>query len=146
MDPLTALSTAGTAIQFVDFALKIFTTGHQLYKSPTGSLSAHEELKCVARDLSGLAKRLSHAARSHGAPRPSQADAALADLCGKCETIAQDLMEHLRALKIQGKKAPIKSFRPTLKATWDQKDLITLVQRLQLLRNSLETWLLMDVR
>jgi hypothetical protein len=146
MDPLTALSTAGTVTQFVDYALKILTTGHQLYKSPSGSLSAHEELKRVARDLSDLATRLNRPPRPQNVSEPTQDEIVLDDLCNECEIIAQDLLEHLKALKIQGKKGAWKSFRLALKATWDQQDLDILVQKLQLSRKSLESWFLVDIR
>jgi hypothetical protein len=139
MDTLTTLATAGTLLQLVDFALKILTTGHQLY---TGSLSTHEELKCVARDLSGLANR---SARDQGVSETTQKDPALEDLRKKSETIAQELMEHLGILKAQGKKGPLKGFRPALKGTWSQKDLDTLIQKLQWLRKAIESWLL-DIR
>jgi hypothetical protein len=145
MDPLTALSTAGTVEQFIDFALKILTTGHQLYKLPTGSLPVHEELKLVARDLSTLTTKLNVPTRSRGAADYSQDDAVLQDLCEKCETIAQDLMEHLKSVKRQEKKGALKNFRLTLKVTWDQKDLDSLIQELQLLRKSLERWFLVDI-
>ena len=139
MDPLTALSTAGTLVQFVDFALKVLTTGHQLYKLSTGPVSANEELKCVARDVSALAKRLNHVQPA------SQNEPALEDLSRKCENIAQELMEHLGILRAQGKREALKNFRNQFKATWDQQRLDVLVQKLQFLSKSLETWFLVDI-
>jgi hypothetical protein len=147
MDPLTALSTAGTFVQFVDFVLKVLTTGHQLYKSPTGSLSAYEELKCVARDLSRTSSR--EFEPSHGdlevLQSTRQYDNSLEDLCRRCETAAQELMEHLGTLRTQGKKEPLKSFRSSFKATWDQEHLHVLVQKLQSLSKSIGAWFLVDI-
>jgi hypothetical protein len=54
-------------------------------------------------------------------------------------------MDHLRTLKVQGKKGSLKGFRPALKATWAQKDLEALIQKLQGVRKSLDSWLL-DIR
>ncbi|KAE9370522.1 hypothetical protein N431DRAFT_492596 [Stipitochalara longipes BDJ] len=144
MDSLTALSIAGTLIQFLDFALKILTTSHQLYKIPSGSLSAHEELKCVGRDFSGLAKRLNHARRSL-VSELAQYEPALEDLCIRCEIVVQELTEHLGTLKTEGKKQPLKIFRASFKATWDQERLDVLVQKLQSLSKSLEEWFLVDI-
>jgi hypothetical protein len=45
MDPLTALSLAGTIIQFVDFGCKLLAEGKELYKSTTGILTVNEELE-----------------------------------------------------------------------------------------------------
>jgi hypothetical protein len=141
MDSLTALSIAGTIVDFVDFALKILTTGHQLYKSSSGSIPAHEELKLVGRDLSVLATKLDFPARTGNV----HDDTVLEDLCAKCESIAQELIEHLKKLRRQEKKGPMKSFRLSLKVTWDQKDLDSLIQKLQLLQRSLESWFLNDI-
>ena len=139
MDPLTALSAAGTLVQFVDFALKVLTTSHPLFKISTGPLSANEELKCVARDFSGLAKRLNHVQPA------AQNEPVLEDLSRKCENVAQELMEHLGILRAQGKKEQLKSFRNPFKATWDQQRLDVLVQKLKFLSKSLETWFLVDI-
>ena len=139
MDTLTALSTAGTLVQFLDFALKVLTTSHPLYKLSAGPLSANEELKCVARDFSALAKRLKHVQQA------AQNEPALEDLCRKCENIAQELMEHLGILRALGKKEALKSFRNPFKATWDLQHLDVLVQTLQVLCKSLETWFLVDI-
>jgi hypothetical protein len=121
------------------------TTGHQLYKSPTRSLSAHEELKFVARDLSSLATKLNLPPQPRDSSKHCQDDTVLEDLCEKCEAIAQDLMEHLKTVKRQEKKGTLKNFRLTLKVTWDQKDLDSLIQQLQLLKKSLESWFLVGV-
>lgn len=144
MDPLTPLSKAGSSIQFLDFAIKILTTNHQLYRPPTGSLSAHDELKFVTRELSGLAAKLNLTSPSQSVSGSFQNEDALEDICEKCETIAEILMRHLKTLRLEEKKGVLKSFRSALKATWDQKELKSVVQRLQLLRESLEGWLVND--
>jgi hypothetical protein len=55
-------------------------------------------------------------------------------------------MRHLKTLKMEERKGALKSFRIALKATWDQKDLESVVERLQLLSKSLESWFLVDIR
>jgi hypothetical protein len=44
VDPLTALSLAGTIVQFVDFWSKLLLSGRELYKSGTGSLTVNDEI------------------------------------------------------------------------------------------------------
>jgi hypothetical protein len=61
MDPLTALSTAGTIIQFVDFGIKVLVTGNSLYHSTTGAIPENVELEWVTRDLMSLTSKLSQA-------------------------------------------------------------------------------------
>ena len=146
MDPLTALSAAGTIVQFVDFALKILTTGHALYKSTNGSLKAHEEMRCVATDLSVIAQRLNRPEPLQSCFQPGRDEAVLEDLCQKCKHLAQEMLAHLETLRIQGKKSAWKSFRIALKATWDKKELDSFVQRIHLMKKAVESWFLVDIR
>jgi hypothetical protein len=54
MDPLTALSLAGTIVQFVDFGSRLFTDSREFYKSTTGTLKANEVLELIISDLRAL--------------------------------------------------------------------------------------------
>lgn len=60
MDPLTALSLAGNIVQFVEFSSKLLKEGHSLYKSRTGALAIHEELKLTMNDLRTLIAKVCH--------------------------------------------------------------------------------------
>jgi hypothetical protein len=54
MDPLTALSVAGSVVQFADFGMKLFAEGRELYKSTRGILTANDELELVTVDFQAL--------------------------------------------------------------------------------------------
>ncbi len=58
MDPLTALSLAGTIVQFVDFGCKLLAKGRELYKSSTGVLTVNEELELTTTDLRALIEKM----------------------------------------------------------------------------------------
>jgi hypothetical protein len=58
MDPLTALSLAGTVVQFVDFRSKLLLAGRELYKSTTGSLTVNDEIELVTSDLLAITQKL----------------------------------------------------------------------------------------
>lgn len=58
MDPLTALSLAGTIVQFVDFGSKLLVECHQLYKSKSGSLTVNDELSLATEDLRMVVDKL----------------------------------------------------------------------------------------
>lgn len=58
MDPLSALSLAGTIIQFADFGSKLLSESLQLYKSSRGTLDANEQLELVTADLQSVIAKL----------------------------------------------------------------------------------------
>lgn len=58
LDPLTALSVAGTIVQFVDFGTKPLSQANELYKSSVGTLKSNYELELVMTDLRGLVIKL----------------------------------------------------------------------------------------
>jgi hypothetical protein len=58
MDPLSALSLAGTVVQFVDFGCKLLAEGRQIYQSSSGRLNTNEEIELITNDLQTLVKKL----------------------------------------------------------------------------------------
>ena len=51
MDPLTALSIAGSVVQFVDFAITVVSKGNRIYRSGGGLSEKHHDLEIVCKDL-----------------------------------------------------------------------------------------------
>jgi hypothetical protein len=111
MDPLIALSVAGTIIQFVDFGIKILKHGSTLYHSSTGLLPVHEEIELVATDLAELTARLSRSLRIGGKggveTRLVEEEKALEGLCASCSKVARELFEKLARLRVEGKGAAV---------------------------------------
>ena len=102
MDPLTALSLAGTIVQFVDYASKIIRGTKHIYKSTSGALSANKDLEERTRALSDLATKLKQpvqlplsytsAKASSDSSSNSAAYTILQDLCNKCGEEADQLL------------------------------------------------------
>jgi hypothetical protein len=143
MDPLTALSTAGTIIQFVDFGIKILVAGNSLYHSTTGVIPENEELEWVTRDLMNLITKLSQAGNLS---EPSPDRVYLKEICARCEEIGQNLLSRLERLKLNANKGVLQKFHVALKATWARKDLEELVLQLEKYKRSIETRFLVDLR
>lgn len=66
MDPLAALSLAGTVCQLVDFAGKVLREGKQIYS--TGTSLNVQHLSLVTGDLKKLLSSLEHQCRIHTQP------------------------------------------------------------------------------
>jgi len=147
MDPLTAFSTAGTLIQFVDFTLGIIKATKELHDSSSGKSDASEELEQVTSDLSKLSVKIHRPLEWHEEPVVlSEEDKSLVDLCYKSEKIAADLLKRLDNLRVDDKREPLKHFRSALQATWEIPQLKELTARLLALRETVQLHVLVDLR
>jgi hypothetical protein len=150
MDPLTALSLAGSVVQFVDFGSKVLTRSHELYKSARGSLSFIEELDYVTVDLQKLVIKLQHPfgdlKSAHGLTEDEEA---LQEICSKCRTIAEDMIQRLAELRVTSQTKADRlwqSFRQAVKACWTEDELRDLLNRLMSYKTLLEGHLIVSLR
>lgn len=147
LDPLSALSLAGTVVQFVDFTIKILEKGRQTYKSADGSTAEHEDLNAITNDLIRLNERLKSSMHSDREVKQLSLDEqALEGVASDCSSIAQELLDHLQQLKVQGKKTKLKSLRQALKNVWNKGELEELDDRLARYREELEVHLLVSIK
>jgi hypothetical protein len=149
MDPLTALSLAGTIVQFVGFGTNILKGSHQLYQSANGALPVNEELELITRDLHELTFKLGRPLFPDTiSPSAGQLEEYrdLEELCSRCRTLANKLIVRLNGLKVQGKQQAWKSVQHAIKAAWAQKEIDSLSKSLSELRNSLEMHVLSNLR
>jgi len=51
MDPLSALSVAGTIVQFIQFGTQILSKGHKIYESNNGMLAENAEMGPLGDDV-----------------------------------------------------------------------------------------------
>jgi hypothetical protein len=143
MDPLTALSVAGTIIQFVDFGNKLLKNGVQLYKSSRGSLKANEELELITGDLQCVISKLREAfisslARSEIGQNTSRGG--FVKICDEAAKIAAELLERLNGLKAKdGKYRTWESLKAAVKVAWSKEEIKALERRLSLLKESLRS-------
>jgi len=151
LDPLTALSLAGTIVQFVDFGCKIFSNSQKIYSSARGSLSVNEELESIITNLDNIFIKL----RSPQQARDScctHSEQRLIHLCDSSRIIAQEILDKLQNLKVQGGskiKGKFKAWRSlssALQATWTQKSIDELLAKLNLFRDTIQFTILAEMR
>jgi hypothetical protein len=143
MDPLTALSVAGTIIQFVDFGSKLLSSGIELYKSVQGTLKVHEELELVTSDLNSVIIKFRQRSRSPlgEIDRPLTTDNqhqedSFHTICDEAARIANELLTRLQKLKVKanGKLRSWESLKAAVKAAWSQDEIASLTRRLSTLK------------
>lgn len=160
MDPLTALSLAGTIVQFVDFAGKIIRGSKTLYRSTNGALPANEDLETRTKYLADLAIKLKQPLELHPYPPPEYAASttpsdnvspiathdALRELSGRCASEAENLLIRLEGLKINGKHRVWKSFQHAIKSAWAQREVEEISKRLSEYQRILQAQIMSTLR
>ncbi|APA15642.1 hypothetical protein sscle_15g104120 [Sclerotinia sclerotiorum 1980 UF-70] len=150
MNPLDALSLAGTIIQFVDFSLKVIAGANELYKSGAESLNVHQQLGLAVDDLSTLSQRLSdsYSGLCGSGVIPAPADNSFICICKNATESSTELNSKLSSLKVTatGNRRKWQTLKQALKSVWSEKELIDLQNRLALLRDSIQMHIVVDLR
>jgi polyhydroxyalkanoate synthesis regulator phasin len=145
MDPLTALSTAGTVLQFVDFGSKLIDASVKLYKK--GELDVHEQAKSATDDILDYTVKLRRSLlQSDGSTTPpelTEDEELLKSICEECDELARDLLERLKKLSVPQDKKGAEKIWPTLtaafKSTWKKEDLRDIQERLDRYRGAIDS-------
>jgi hypothetical protein len=122
MDPLTALSVAGTIVQFADFGTRLFSEGKELYKSTQGALLANQQLQFVTADLRALVVKIEPWSCSMARARPLEKEEAenqkwFQTVCDQAVKLAEDIIQRLDRLKVtDGRARKWESFRKAIKS------------------------------
>lgn len=152
VDPISALSVAAAAVQFVDFSRKLVSKSRELYNSLDGVLRDNAQTETVTMRLKAMVLELqpprrpaNSTARNASAPKASPR---LQKICAECNEVSEELVDHLRRLKVPDGSVGCKwkSFRQALKSVWSKQDVDALSQRLASLRAEIDTEVLILMR
>lgn len=152
MEPLVALSLAGTIVQFVDFGSKLLKDGRELYTSKTGTLKTYEELELITTDLEGVIKKFrelacSPEARSKPMTDPPQGElSSFESLCDEATSVAEELVTRLEGLK--DKKSSLRacnSIRQAVRLAWSKQELANLTARFVRFKSALDSRILLSI-
>ena len=128
LESLAALSLAGNIVQFVDFGCRLFSKSRELYRSSDGVLTENAELENIANSLTALRNGLKV---DYSQAQPKSIDYTnLRLLAMDCESIAAELLEALRDLKVKDPQEKLQCFRTALKRIWRAKKIEDVSKRL----------------
>jgi hypothetical protein len=147
MEAFAAVSLASSVVQFVDFALNVVSKGRHIYHAGDGTISDNHDLEIVANDLLLLQTRLDEATSSSGSAASNKAeDHGMKDLLAVAQNSAKDLLLRLNMAKVQGRFRRWKSLRQALKSVWSKKEVDSMFQRLELLKQQLQLRIIVTLR
>lgn len=113
MDPLSALSVAAAAMQFLDFGTRLITDASRIYRLSTGRNSHFVELSRVAADLSILAADIDanmqvsnmigpDSSRHSDSMLGAESEQILSRLCRECKMVEAQLQTAMGEARAQG--------------------------------------------
>ncbi|PGH17864.1 hypothetical protein AJ80_04687 [Polytolypa hystricis UAMH7299] len=141
MAELAALGLACNIIQFIDFGLKLFHDGREIYGSAHGNTAEYFELKEVAQDLATFTNQLHSNNVKFTSSVP--AEKSLQGLARKCEELAIELVNLLQELQVKpGRSRKWSSFKQALKRVQKEKEIQNLEDRLRRFREEISVRLL----
>ena len=137
LDPLSAISLAGTITQFVNYATKLISKGHALCKSGEGALAENLDLEMIARNLTDINFRVLQAYRKLPSTTDPAATASFLDqqslksIAEACDDLAKQLLDALQKLRVQGSHRTWKSVRQAFKSVWEKSHIDDLRVRME---------------
>ena len=157
MDPLTALSLAGTVVQFVDFGIKLFSEGRQLYHSISGKLDSNHEIEIATTDLLCRVKKLRQSFQKPGSNATFTADELEEQkrfqlICDRAVAIAQEIVDKLNGLVIphhtteKSGRRKLRTLVQLIKSRLNSHEIADLVARLEALRRAIDTQVLFSTK
>jgi hypothetical protein len=152
MEPLVALSIAGTIVQFVDFGSKLLKGGRELYTSKTRTLKTNEELELITTDLEGVIKKFRELACSletrskHMTQPPQEELSSLESLCDEASSVAEELVTRLKGLKTRkSSNLACNSIRQAVRLAWSKQELANLTARFVRFKDALDSHILLSI-
>ena len=145
LDPMTALGLAGNVVQFVDFSIKLLGDAHEIHKSAQGSLQENLDVEKVTEIIRTLQMKL-RTQDGDNINANGKAENSLERLCLSCDETAEELLEALEKLKVQGKRSPWKSIRQAIQSIKGKTAVVELCGRLKRFQDAIELTILVDLR
>ncbi|KAL1597954.1 hypothetical protein SLS60_008442 [Paraconiothyrium brasiliense] len=153
-DPISALSVAAAAIQFIQFSSHIVSKGRHIYNSSNGTTEENEFTETVTLRLKQLTSQLGVPstnpimANVPESEELKEVQKQIGAICTECTRLSKVLLDRLYALKVPtgAEHRKWKSFRHALKSVWSKQELDTLAERLRSLREELDTHMMFILR
>ncbi|RFU34867.1 hypothetical protein B7463_g1457, partial [Scytalidium lignicola] len=147
MDPLSALSVAAAAAQFLDFGIKLVISARDIHNSTGGILSEYADLDKSTTSLVKLCNNLDGSLRQENTDRPlTPNDIEVRKIANECRRIGTELLAVLKELSISRNLKKWESLRLAISAQLERRHIESLVSQLQKLRQDLVPFLLGSLR
>lgn len=139
MDPLSAISLAGTILQFIELGSKVMLKISEYQTSTSGLIAGHQEVESVAADLRSLSDKIQRSALE-------ARDSVLAELCATCNKLAWELLAEIQKLEIRGAKRRWDCLCKVVLSCWNKGKIADLQRRMSEVRAQLNLHVVVDLQ
>ncbi|PVH99007.1 hypothetical protein DM02DRAFT_23062 [Periconia macrospinosa] len=147
MDPVTVVSLTANIAQFLEVAFKIVQGTYEVASSPTGLLAKHEEADLIAHSIAGLHQNIVNlSSTSTSKDSLSELDKNLLPLRRTCITVGNELLNHLKRLKVSGQRKKWKNLRTALLSLMREGKMRELESRLMNLQRQIDSVVISDIQ
>ena len=148
MDPLSALSVAASAVQFVDFGCKLFSKSKEIYNSADGTPIGQQQAGNASKRLVELTDYLKKSLRVDQNRQSTPEDKALDAICNGCIEISNKLLATFEKLQVQNgtKYRRWASYQKAFISISSKREVDAMVSRLQSYKEELDTHVLVSLR
>lgn len=148
LDPFSAVSLACAIIQFVDFGSKIIVTGHDAYRSSSGTTQEHADMEELTASLYKFQDKFATPGSSGDAATRSVDQRSLDELARKCSHAAGDILILLEDLKVKetGSLRTWDSLRQACRSVWKKERIQDLEKSLDKISGQINSRLLYMIR
>ena len=154
MDPISALSVAAAAVQFVDFSCKTVGIVISALSSEAGTQSPEATLNNLKGDAKRLKlsnNKLKQSLDQNKLRRPpTETELQVAAVADECIQISQSILDFIQKVNPENSSSPasarLKAIRIAFRAAWKKERLDSLKQRLDDATQQLMLVLFMDLR
>lgn len=154
LDPVSALSVAAAAIQFVQFSSHIVSKGRHIYNSSNGTIEDNDVTETVTLRLKELTQQLGKPRKSPINLNTPESDdmkkhqKQIKQICEECTNLSKTLLSRLQTLRVPAasEHRKWKSFRHALKSVWSKGEIDQMARRLRHLREELDSHIMFILR
>jgi hypothetical protein len=138
LDPMTAVSLAGTIVQFLDFTSKVISKNRKLSRSVTRPQQEVDSLEVATKDFLELSEKLKDGIRVVDANGTlSKDDLDFQYLCNGCIAVSMKMLERLGKLKVEAGDGKWRVAKQAIRTVWSEKELVELSDQVLNLRRQL---------
>ena len=146
LDPFTAISLAGSVVQFVHFGCKIIAESHNVYKAGAETSKHNLETESVTLRLLETVEELEISRKQIASGAKAPSERRLMEIAEACTMVAKDILDRLERLKIKESPTVWKCVAKALKAAWSRDELNALTRRLKAYVSELDTNILISIK
>ncbi|KIW32283.1 uncharacterized protein PV07_03841 [Cladophialophora immunda] len=145
LDPLSAVSLVVNIFDLINQSINVISKAREVHRS--GADNEAVDVEATTKDLAELTAKLQPNKPPDGSAQlPESSDPALDSICHGCRDVAQELLDALAKVTVEGKSSKWKSTRKALRSVWSKEKIYAIEKRLNTYRDEINLRLVADLR